>query len=207
MYSPREDHSQRSDTSIADSIYRSGVVKDLSPAEIVRNIDFHLFFLVCFITTGAALALLDNLPQLVAAVAPTSAPSDTAAWKLQELFDVSDGPVETMERLQWSIRGVSSGMVMSMFTSEGSSGDSVGSEVGNMSHILLVIFSVSNTLGRIIAGFWPEHSLQKHVRAAACLPSSVSCSPCEWSEVACSPANSLLGAASEKLQTFPHPQR
>ena len=67
--------SERSDTSIADSLYCHGPAADLPPHMIIRTVEFHLLFFVSFVTMGAALSLLDNYPQLLRSMAPSALPA------------------------------------------------------------------------------------------------------------------------------------
>ena len=85
-------------------------VPDVSPWGIVIAIDFYLVQLCCFVGMGATLALIDNLPQLLASLSP-------------------DGSVPL---------GLAANLVST--------------------------FSVTNTLGRILAGYLSEITLHKKAR-------------------------------------------
>jgi MFS family permease len=106
--------SDRSATELASEVYHHQPAADLAPHAIVQTAEFHLLFFWSFVTMGAGLALLDNLPQLLRATAPAT----------QDLV--------TLER---------------------------------HGHVLLVGFSVCNTLGRILAGFLSEQALHQRVRS------------------------------------------
>lgn len=170
---------------------------------------------------GAALALLDNIPQLLASIVPSdwqsgattndssslrvlftsgsvasdvstrrhSIGTDTSAPNRPVLGGVFDGSSTSgglsehfdLESPAWGASHWMAGFSASTgnWAMEGSSNsiDGVGDDEGGcggggadgaalqrFGHTLLVIFSVFNTLGRILAGFWPEHSLHVHVR-------------------------------------------
>eukprot|EP00892_Ulva_mutabilis_P001053 jgi/Ulvmu1/10949/UM007_0128.1 len=106
------ERSDRSDTSIASSLYHEQPALDVAPCVLPCSPDFHLLFYISFAAIGAGLALLDNFPQLLCSIAPRAADGSAALPP-------------------------------------------------NLDKRLLVVFSVANTLGRIAAGFAPEHALHK----------------------------------------------
>jgi hypothetical protein len=135
---------------------------------------------------GASLALLDNFPQLLRSVAPTSV-SDYAAPVATSFSDddsTTSAEVEAadviLQRLTamgaavWGVRRAANDLLLWQVrgTAAVDVGDSCGggsADGGVLVHLgqtLLVVFSVCNTLGRIVAGFLPEQALHKHVRLA-----------------------------------------
>jgi hypothetical protein len=177
--------SNRSDTSIADSLYCLGPAIDLPPHSIIRTLEFYLLFFMCFVTMGAALALLDNFPQLISSVAPTSvmehsAPVDTGAASTDATTSADmQAPDIILQRLAamgaavWGVSQTAQDLLLWQGRGNVEGGDSCGggrSDGGMLVHLgqtLLVVFSVCNTLGRIVAGFVPEQALHKHVRLYA----------------------------------------
>lgn len=62
--------SERSATSIASELYHEQPAGDLTALQAMQTIEFHLLVFCCFVTMGAALSLLMNQDQMLAALAP-----------------------------------------------------------------------------------------------------------------------------------------
>ena len=62
--------SERSATSIASELYHEQPAADLTSLQTMRTVEFHLLEFCCFVTMGAALSLLMNQDQMLAALAP-----------------------------------------------------------------------------------------------------------------------------------------
>jgi hypothetical protein len=110
--------SERSATSYASEVYHEQPAADLAPLQLLHAAEFHLLVFCCFVTMGGALALLNNLVEMLYALSP---------------LDPSGHPRVDRE----------------------------------LSEALVVCFSVSNTLGRIAAGYCSELALHRAVRACA----------------------------------------
>lgn len=116
---------------------------------------------------GAALALLDNFPQLLRSIAPVTV-SSTAPTTLTN--STSSVGTDTEGLFQGTVLellvglGRPGGPAKNRDSCSGGSGAD-GGTIAHLGQVLLVLFSVCNTIGRIVAGFWPEQALHKHVRS------------------------------------------
>jgi hypothetical protein len=166
--------SPRSDTSFADSLYHHGGAKDLAPHNIICTPDFYLLFFVCFVTMGAALSLLDNIPQILCAILPTHAYADITVDALTAAQPVDSDASAVSQRLLLiggdflGLTRVARGLLgQDGVDAKGPHCGGTGGAIAHMGQMLLVVFSVCNTIGRIVAGFWPEQALHKHVRSSS----------------------------------------
>lgn len=178
LYTQRSD---RSDSSIAESLYAHGPAKDLAPNKVICTVDFYLLFFVCFVTMGAALALLDNFPQLLRSIAPVAQATEAQAAAGADTAAAAEAAAAAAAataggRFWGSISGSASDLLLSEsgggVNGEGGScggGGAAGGELAHLGQTLLITFSVCNTLGRIVAGFWSEQALHNHVRPAICV--------------------------------------